>query len=201
MVNSSDRSNESQCGQRQPDAMVRDLPEEWCWKTLRELRWPVRVICPHCGNRAGRHCRERYAYYYRCRGCHRMFSDLAGTPFHGTCLPLNLWFVAIDRMVLGSRLPTSTLARFIGVDRKTARRITNLIWPLRGDPLIRSIAASILCRRIQIRVAEREAGVSDVGRVSWAIRSSDNPEQGPHHLDPLEASNIIEQGGYHESAE
>lgn len=128
--------------------MSSDLPEDWCWKTLRELRWPVRVLCPWCGSRAGRHRCRGHTRAYRCRGCRRIFSDITGTPFEGSCLPLEAMFQAIDHLRSHDRLTVSGLARSIGVDRKTARRMKRRLWPLREDPFIRSIALSILCWRI-----------------------------------------------------
>jgi hypothetical protein len=77
-----------------------------------------------------------------------MFSDLTGTPFQETHLPLTVWFHAADLLLSAGRLRTGNLARSLGVDRKTALRIKNRLWPLREDPFIHSIAVSILCQKI-----------------------------------------------------
>jgi len=135
---------------RSTNPMEKGPPEDWCWQALRDLRWPVRVLCPYCRGRAGRHWRKGHGCQYWCSRCKRKFSDLTGTPFEGTHLPLKLWFQAIVFLAIKGQPTAKGLVGTLGVDRKTARRIRDTLRNLRHDPFIRSIGASALCRMTAI---------------------------------------------------
>lgn len=125
-------------------------PEEWCWQVLREVRWPVGVICPHCGaNRVNRHRRQGQARRYRCRACNRIFSDLAGTPFERTKVPLSSWFLAIDLILSKKRPELVEISEAAQVDFQTACRMRDKLLALREDPLIGSIGARLVLWRIK----------------------------------------------------
>lgn len=67
--------------------------EEACWTALREARWPDGFICPRCG-----HDRSAWVSTRRleqCGACRYQCSVTAGTVFHGTKMPLRIWFWAI----------------------------------------------------------------------------------------------------------
>ena len=63
------------------------IDDQKCFETVRRLRWPTGVTCPHCesmtvtkrGMDETQACRQRY----HCGGCHRQFDDLTGTVFAG----------------------------------------------------------------------------------------------------------------------
>jgi len=137
--------------------MRSELPEEWCWKILRDLRWPAKIHCPYCQAKAGRHWRRGHVWYYWCSRCNRSFSDLTGTPFAGTRLPLSLWFQAISSMMIKGHPTAKGLIATLGVDRKTGRRIRDTLRNLRHDPFIRSIGASTLCRMIPVSNSQIES--------------------------------------------
>jgi len=120
-------------------------PEAWCWETLRNLRWPVRVVCPNCRCLARRHHRKGYVRYYRCARCGRMFSDRTGTPFEGSRLPLGRWFRAVRWLLFDGAGSTAALARTVGVNRKTAKAMQRRLAALDRDPLLRSIGTRVLC--------------------------------------------------------
>jgi transposase-like protein len=129
-------------------------PEEWCWEELRKLRWTRGPKCPGCGKKAGRHYRRKYARYYWCRPCDRIFSDITATPFEGTHLPLGLWFLAVDLLRSGDRLTAKGLARFLGVDRQTAQRMRDRLVPCQADSFIQSIGISALMWKVDQRGGE-----------------------------------------------
>lgn len=126
-------------------------PEEWCWQTLRDLRWPMGVLCPRCGKGASRHYRRRHASYYRCRSCSRMFSDLTATPFEQTKAPLSTWFLAIGLIFSddGERQTSFDLARRIRVDYRTACRMRTRLLGMWEDPLVCSIRARVVLWRVK----------------------------------------------------
>lgn len=92
------------------------ISEDWCYETLRHMRWPNGITCPYCDRRrvtthskSLRTPRRRYL----CLGCRRTFTDLTGTPFARTNLPLGTWFLCFDTIGRGYR--TSELAKELGV--------------------------------------------------------------------------------------
>ena len=63
--------------------------EDDCWKYLFSIRWPDGFCCPKCNN-------TKYYLNIRkeaeCSNCGHQLSITAGTIFHGTRKPLNVWF-------------------------------------------------------------------------------------------------------------
>lgn len=120
-------------------------PEAWCWERLRSLRWPARVVCLHCHQRARRLFRRRHIQYYRCGHCTRIFSDVTKTPFERSALPLSIWFRAVACLLMQETSTTRGLARALGVERRTARTIKQRLSDIEVDPLLRSIGTSVFC--------------------------------------------------------
>lgn len=90
--------------------------EAYCYEALRRARWPSGVSCPHCGewkvtthSKSAATPRRRYL----CLACRRTFSDLTGTVFARTNLPLGRWLLCLQLLEEGSR--TSELARALRV--------------------------------------------------------------------------------------
>lgn len=128
--------------------MAAGPPEAWCWQILRARRWPKGVVCAYChSGRVERHRQCGWAAHYRCRRCRRMFSDLTGTPFEKTRIPLSAWFVVIDRVLSEASVPVGRLAQMISVNRKTGRMILKKVSAFREDPLIRLIGVDLLLRK------------------------------------------------------
>jgi len=68
--------------------------EARCIKFVRQLRWPDRIECVHCHSshivKIGP--LRKHIHRYLCRKCHKSFSDLTGTIFENSKIPLNEWF-------------------------------------------------------------------------------------------------------------
>lgn len=67
--------------------------EEACWKHLRRIRWPRGFVCPRCGHRKSYWIEERRLE--QCQACRYQASLTAGTIFHNTRVPLQIWFLGI----------------------------------------------------------------------------------------------------------
>ena len=67
--------------------------EEACWKHLRRMRWPRGFVCLRCGHRKSYPVAERRLE--QCRACRYQASLTAGTIFHKTRVPLQIWFLGI----------------------------------------------------------------------------------------------------------
>jgi ribosomal protein L37AE/L43A len=68
-------------------------PVQRCWEALRRMRWPDGFSCPRCEGRRAHRLRSRGPW--QCAACRYQASRTAGTPFHGTRVPLRTWFLAI----------------------------------------------------------------------------------------------------------
>ncbi|MAE93636.1 MAG: hypothetical protein CL910_03150 [Deltaproteobacteria bacterium] len=76
------------------DEFYRTCPtERRCWEALRRPRWPDGFRCPRCKGRKAHRLRARGLW--QCATCRYQASLTAGTPFHGTHVPLRAWFLAI----------------------------------------------------------------------------------------------------------
>jgi transposase-like protein/ribosomal protein L37AE/L43A len=76
------------------DEFYRTFPtERRCWEALRRMRWPDGFRCPRCEGRKAHRLRARGLW--QCAVCRYQASLTAGTPFHGTRVPLRTWFLAM----------------------------------------------------------------------------------------------------------
>lgn len=70
-----------------------------CFETVRALRWPDKVSCPHCGSEAiikqGKDDTQPERQRYSCKACQRKFDDLTGTIFAGPSISENLGAVPV----------------------------------------------------------------------------------------------------------
>jgi transposase-like protein len=66
--------------------------ESACRAYLSALRWPEGFVCPSC---QGRQSVEIRRHLWRCLGCWREVSVIAGTTFQDSKLPLTVWFRAM----------------------------------------------------------------------------------------------------------
>ncbi|MGE5303555.1 MAG: transposase [Alphaproteobacteria bacterium] len=107
------------------------VTENWCYDALRQIRWPNGITCPHCRRRRitihskfVTTSRRRYL----CLGCRRTFTDLTGTPFARTNLPLRKWFYCLDLIERG--IAITALSKKLRVKWDTTaymlRRLANM---------------------------------------------------------------------------
>jgi transposase-like protein len=80
-----------------------------CYETVRQLRWPEGVRCPHCHaaqvTKQGRDTTPPAQQKYRCTACERYFDDLTGTVFAGHPQPLRTWILCLYFMGLNLSNP------------------------------------------------------------------------------------------------
>ena len=65
--------------------------EDLCWEYLIDRRWPEGFRCPRCKSGSAWLVREML---FECKGCGHQTSATSGTVFHGSHLPLSVWFRA-----------------------------------------------------------------------------------------------------------
>ena len=99
---------------------IRDLIDDAkCFQTVRELRWPDGVTCPHCLANSvikdGRDDTQSHRQRYLCHGCQKRFDDLTGTIFANHHQPLKTWVICLYFM--GLNLSTLQIAKELGMHR------------------------------------------------------------------------------------
>jgi transposase len=91
-----------------------------CFETVRALRWPEGVSCPHCGSVAvikdGKDDTQPERKRYLCQGCRKRFDDLTGTIFAGHHQPLRTWVICL--YLMGLNLSSWQIAKELDLDRR-----------------------------------------------------------------------------------
>jgi transposase-like protein/ribosomal protein L37AE/L43A len=124
------------------DEFYRMFPtEERCWEHLRRMRWPRGFRCARCRGRKAHRLRGRGLW--QCAKCRYQASVTAGTPLHGTRVPLRTWFLAMFVARHKKGISALQLQRDTGLGSyKTAWTLlhkvrsalgSNPLAPLRGD--------------------------------------------------------------------
>ncbi len=94
-----------------------------CFEQVRALRWPDKVICPHCGSpetiRRGKDDTQQERQRYQCKGCEKRFDDLTKTVFEGHHQPLKVWVLCLYLMSLN--LSNQQIARELGLNKDDAQ--------------------------------------------------------------------------------
>ena len=84
-----------------------------CFETVRTLRWPDGVRCPHgeSAESPKQGCDDTPSERQRslCKSCERRVDDLTHTIFAGHHQPLRLWMRCLDCM--GRKLSTAQIAK------------------------------------------------------------------------------------------
>ena len=97
-----------------------------CYETVRELRWPEGVRCPHCESaqvsKQGRDTTQEHRQKYYCKECHRHFDDLTGTVFAGHHQPLRTWIVCL--YLMGLNVSNHQIAQELGLNKDDVQRMT-----------------------------------------------------------------------------
>jgi transposase len=94
-----------------------------CYQTIRDMRWPDGVTCPHCSSPAviknGRDDTEPHRQRYECQGCRRRFDDLTDTIFAGHHQPLRTWIGCL--YLMGLNLSGLQIAQELDINKDDAR--------------------------------------------------------------------------------
>jgi transposase-like protein len=97
-----------------------------CFETIRALRWPNKVSCPHCGSEAiikqGKDDPPSERQRYSCKACQRKFDDLTGTLFAGHHQPLKIWVLCL--FFMGLNLSNVQIARELDLNEADVQQMT-----------------------------------------------------------------------------
>jgi len=89
---------------------------------LEASRWPVEVICPHCGSdNLTRMGGKTQAGYFMCNGCRGKFTCRTGTVMERSHIPVHKWLLAIHLISSAKNgMSAHELHRLLGVTYKSA---------------------------------------------------------------------------------
>ena len=98
-----------------------------CFQTVRLLRWPDGVTCPHCASsqviKKGHDDTQPARQRYECSACQRRFDDLTGTIFAGHHQPLRVWILCLYFM--GLNLSNEQIAQELDLNPDDTQKMTS----------------------------------------------------------------------------
>lgn len=102
------------------------LDDSKCDETVRALRWPEGVACPHCQSKAitkqGFDQTQPVRQKYRCSACQRYFDELTATVFAGHHQPLQVWIGCL--YLMGLNLSNQQIAKELGLNKDDVHAMT-----------------------------------------------------------------------------
>lgn len=97
-----------------------------CFESVRQLRWPDGVRCPHCEakdvTRQGRDETQPERQRYERQACERKFDDLTNTVFAGHHQPLKTWILC--SYMMGLNLSNGQIAQELDISESEAHAMT-----------------------------------------------------------------------------
>lgn len=100
-----------------------------CYEALRDLRWPEKTNCAHCGSdnviKRGRDDTEPQKQRYECKRCLKRFDDLTNTVFSGHHRPLKTWVLFL--YFLGLNLSTQQIAKELSLNKDDAHYMAHIL--------------------------------------------------------------------------
>ena len=97
-----------------------------CVATVRDMRWPDGVQCPHCDSpeitKQGHDDTQPERQRYVCKSCERRFDDLTGTIFAGHHQPLRLWILCL--YLMGLNLSNAQIAQELDLNKDDVHQMT-----------------------------------------------------------------------------
>ena len=103
------------------------VSDEQCYETVRTLRWPTGIHCPHCEAKEvikrGYDEHHLHRRRYRCKACGKGFDDLTETVFSGHHQPLKTWMLCLYFM--GLNLSNGQIARELDLNKDDVHQMTS----------------------------------------------------------------------------
>lgn len=94
-----------------------------CYETLRIIRWPIGVICPHCSAtnivKNGKDSHQIHCQHYYCKACQTYFDDLTDTVFSGSHQGIHQWITVLYLMNLNVSM--AQIAQELSITESTAQ--------------------------------------------------------------------------------
>jgi len=98
-----------------------------CFETVRQMRWPDGVTCPHCASarvtKQGHDETQPARQRYECLACQGRFDDLTGTIFAGHHRPLRTWILGL--YLMGLNLSNEQIAQELDLNSDDAQKMAS----------------------------------------------------------------------------
>ena len=105
------------------------IDEEKCYETVRKIRWPEEISCPHCTSieiiKNGYTDEKKVQQRYICKSCHSNFDDLTNTIFSNHHQPLSKWILSLYFM--GLNLSNNQIAKELDIDTSVCQNMTTVL--------------------------------------------------------------------------
>ena len=105
------------------------IDDEKCFETVRDIRWPSGVKCPHCNAydviKRGKDDTEDHKQRYECKSCNKRFDDLTNTVFAGHHQPLKTWVLVLYFM--GLNLSNNQIAQELDLNKDDTQYMTEIL--------------------------------------------------------------------------
>lgn len=157
--------------------------EALCREALFAWRWPNGFACPVCGG--SKHSVIGPRALYQCSACRTQTSLTAGTIFHCTKLPLQMWFRAIYHLTQSKGgIPSLELARRLGVTQNTAWKVSHKLMQVMHE----REAEKQLTGRVEMDDAyiggkrEGKRGRGAAGKVPFVAAVETTDDGKPHRM-------------------
>jgi transposase-like protein len=115
--------------------------EKVAYEFIRKVRWPKGVRCPRCEYPRNRHFVENGVPRHQCKKCDYKFSDITGTIFQNTKLPLTKWIAAIGLFKIG--ISALQLSKEISISYRIAWKLMHKLRNIVDDPLLNQMCGKI----------------------------------------------------------
>jgi transposase-like protein/Zn ribbon nucleic-acid-binding protein len=115
--------------------------EKASYDLIRKIRWPQGVRCPRCEHPRNRHFKENGIPKHQCKKCDYKFSDITGTIFQNTKLPLSKWIAVIALFKIG--LSALQLSKEISISYRIAWKLMHKLRDAVGDDLLSQLQGQI----------------------------------------------------------
>ena len=145
-----------------------------CFETVRELRWPQGVTCPHCDSVAitkqGHDSTQPERQRYQCQACQKHFDDLTGTVFAGHHQPLRVWILCL--YFLGLNLSNEQIGHALNLDPDDAQMMaTQLREGIVERKPVETLSGEVECDEVYVvaghkghpEAVKKKGGHPDVG--------------------------------------
>ena len=124
-----------------------------CFETVRRLRWPDGVPCPHCESpeitKQGCDDTQPERQRYLCKSCGRRFDELTHTLFAGHHQPLRLWILCLYFM--GLTLSNAQIAKALDLHKDDVHQMASQVRRgLVSKPASPPLSGEVECDEVYI---------------------------------------------------
>ena len=138
---------------------IQDLVDDAkCFETVRQMRWPEGVTCPHCDSprvtKQGQDETQPARQKYECAACRKRFDDLTGTIFAGHHQPLRVWILCLYFM--GMNISNEQIAHELDMNEDDAQKMASQLREgiVAGRPEV-TLSGAVECDEVYVTAGHK----------------------------------------------